>query len=568
MTTNPASAAVRDFTIPLQPVERAPDFTPLPPTSIGSWWATVAARHADRTAVITNGMATTYGELESRSAAMAKGLIALGLGKGARVGIMLPNGGDWIAAWIAVSRIGGIAVTLSTFASPAELKFAIRHADCAVLLTADRYLNHDYVAKLAEAFPGIVDRRPDAPIATTECPYLRHVFFSGESPRWSDGDFAALMAGTVDGSDELLAAIEAEVSPSDEALLMYTSGSTAHPKAVIHIHSALVDKIDRLARMKTIIPLGTGPEDRMLVSNPFFWVGGWISMAVALEAGAAIVLIDDHSPGAMLEAVRRHGITQIGAQPGLLGSITQLPDFQPDDFAKLRIQNTSQWPFFCQAEGKPATRYAQAIGMTETIGPHSGYWYAGELPEGLDGTMGPALEGMEFRITDPETGAVLPIGTPGELEVRGIWVMDRFYKRLRSETFTDDGFYGTGDQCTMDSEGRIWFHHRLGGMIKTSGANVSPEEVEFALRSIAGVIEAAAFPVDDSKAGQVVAVAIVRDRASNIDEQTIGAQLRPLLSSYKIPKIIRFVDRASLPRTPSDKIRRGAVAELFEQGKL
>src|SRR3546814_6675010 len=80
-----------------------------------------------------------------------------------------------------------------------------------------------------------------------------------------------------------------------------------------------------------------------------------------------------------------------------------LPDFRPEDFARLRIQNTSQWPFFCQAEGKPATRYAAAIGMTETIGPHSGYWYAGELPDGLDGTMGPPLGGMEFRITDPRS---------------------------------------------------------------------------------------------------------------------------------------------------------------------
>src|SRR3546814_9327284 len=83
---------------------------------------------------------------------------------------------------------------------------------------------------------------------------------------------------------------------------------------------------------------------------------------------------------------------------------------------------------------------------------------------------------MEFRIADPDTGEICANGTPGELQVRGIWVMDRFYKRLRSDTFTVDGFYPTGDRCTMDGENRIWFHHRLGGMIKTSGANVSPEE--------------------------------------------------------------------------------------------
>src|SRR3546814_17678919 len=97
---------------------------------------------------------------------------------------------------------------------------------------------------------------------------------------------------------------------------MYTSGSTANPKAVIHIHSALVDKIDRLARMKTIIPLGTGPADRMLICNPFFWVGGWIGMTVALDAGAAIVIEDDPSPRATLHAGSRPAITQSGAAPG------------------------------------------------------------------------------------------------------------------------------------------------------------------------------------------------------------------------------------------------------------
>src|SRR3546814_2461466 len=93
--------------------------------------------------------------------------------------------------------------------------------------------------------------------------------------------------------------------------------------------------------------------------------------------------------------------------------------------------------------------------MTETIGPHSGYWYAGELPDGLDGTMGPPLGGMEFRIADPDTGEICANGTPGELQVRGIWVMDRFYKRLRSDTFTVDGFRSEEHKSELQSLMRI-----------------------------------------------------------------------------------------------------------------
>lgn len=555
-------------TLPLQPIERPPPFRIPEPTTLGKWWSQVAARGGDSAAIIKGSQTDSYAQIDKRSRDLAAGMLGLGLGKGARVGLLLPNGTEWVAAWLAVSRIGGIAVALSTFASAHELRYAVRHADCAILLTADSYLRNDYTARLIEAWPELATRNPNEPLALLDCPFLRRIYFTANAPTWSDGTLDTLAGHPDKISFDLLEAIEQTVSPADEALLLYTSGSTADPKAVIHIHAALVDKIVRLATMKSIIPLGTKASDRMLVSNPFFWVGGWISVSVALDVGATVVIEDEHSPRATLDAVRRHGITQISAAPTMLNAITQLPDFKPEDFAAIRIQNTSQWPFFCRNEGKPAARFAAAIGMTETLGPHSGYWYAGELPEGLDGTMGPPLEGMEFRVTNPETGEVLMPGSRGELQVRGIWVMDRFYKRLRSETFTPDGFYPTGDEVTLDGLGRIWFHRRLGGMIKTSGANVSPEEVEVALRSIDEVVEAAVFPLPDPRAGEIVAAAVVLARGSKLDADALRKRLRPLLSTFKVPKQFRFVAREVLPRTPSDKVRRGELARMVEAGEL
>src|SRR3546814_1112675 len=132
-------AAAQDFTIPLQPIERSPAFEPLPPTPITAWWQGVVARHEGRIAVIANRGEARYADIEAQSAAMAKGLLALGLGKGARVGVILPNGTDWIVAWLAVSRIGGSAVALSPLDSPAELHYKVHHADCAVFLTAAHY---------------------------------------------------------------------------------------------------------------------------------------------------------------------------------------------------------------------------------------------------------------------------------------------------------------------------------------------------------------------------------------------------------------------------------------------
>ena len=124
--------------------------------AIPAWWRAIAAEHGAREMVRRNGLqGLTYAEVDAKSAAIARGLLAEGAGKGTRVGVLMPNGPEWIASWLAVSRIGGIVIALSTFAATRELAYAVRHADVAILLTSDRYLRHDYCARLEEAFPGL-----------------------------------------------------------------------------------------------------------------------------------------------------------------------------------------------------------------------------------------------------------------------------------------------------------------------------------------------------------------------------------------------------------------------------
>jgi acyl-CoA synthetase (AMP-forming)/AMP-acid ligase II len=201
--------------------------------------------------------------------------------------------------------------------------------------------------------------------------------------------------------------------------------------------------------------------------------------------------------------------------------------------------------------------------MSETVGPHSGMPLGDLLPEGREGAFGRVLPGMEFRIVDPDSGAPMPTGAFGELLVRGRWLMDGFYKRERSEVFEPDGFYRTGDNCALDDEGFLYFSGRLGGMIKTSGANVSPEEVEILVRSHPDVLEAAVFGVPDRRVGQIVVAAVAKVQGAALDEAELQAFLRGQLSSFKTPKRIIFVDFEELPRTASQKIRKAELAALF-----
>jgi acyl-CoA synthetase (AMP-forming)/AMP-acid ligase II len=526
--------------------------------------AAVAAAYGDADAIRKDGAGLSYIELERRSALLARGLLARGVGKGTRVGLLMPNGPDWLVAWLAINRVGGLAVLISTFFVGPELAYAIRHADVAILLGAGRHLRHDYLARLEEALPGLEGCEGAHPLALQAAPFLREIWLSGEQARWSSGSLANLEAlggaSSVFGA-ALLEAVEAAVSPADLGILMYTSGSTAAPKGVVHTQGVVVRKAAFLAQGGGIMPYGTVRGDRMVLNNPMFWVGGLLSMTSALLLGATLICEDERSPKGLLEVVRKEKVTQITGSESALRTLRDSPYAEDHDLERLRPQNTNQLPFFWTEV--PRERLVLALGMTETCGPHSGLNDGGLGPPDAPNTVGPALDGVEYKILDPDTGHVLPRGEFGELYVRTPWLMDGMYKKERCEVFDADGFYATGDRCMLREDGYLFFDTRLGGMIKTSGANVSPEEVETAMLGEPDVLEAAVLGLPDDKLGQIVVAAVVRKAGAPADEAGLKARLRSRLSSFKVPKLIFFFETDDLPRTPSNKIRKPQLAEML-----
>lgn len=537
------------------------------PMTVSSWWAGVTARFGDHLMLRHEGRDYSFAEIDRRSAAIARGLLAEGAGKGSRIGLLMPNGPAWITSWLAIQRIGGIAITLSTFFAPPELAYAISHGDVSILLAARSYLKHRYAERLEEAFPDLAGRQGTAILAFPACPYLRSVWFDEpvDAP-WSRGTLAnleAIGAASATFPPDMLDAIQASTSPADLSTMIYTSGSTAAPKAVVHTQGTVVRKSIFMALENRIMPSFLVEGDRLLLNMPLFWIGGLLSALSTFHLGGTLLANDDHSAEASLRSMHEDGATSIGGSEAVVRSVMALPDFTPEDFARLKPHNVAQFPAFYERDGIHRQRIIFSLGMTETFGPHSGVIDRPFLDEPRLGANGRVLPGMAFRIVDPETGLEVAPGVPGELCVRGIWLMDGFYKRERHQVFDEDGFYHTGDGCTLDADGELYFNARLGGMIKTAGANVSPEEVENALILHPDILEVAVIGLDDRKNGQIVAAVVAPRAGSGLVEQDVKAWAKERLSSFKTPRRILFRDAADLPRTPSNKIRKPALEALF-----
>ncbi|MFI4981811.1 MAG: AMP-binding protein, partial [Nevskiales bacterium] len=224
------------------------------------------AAHPERAAFVLDEAITTYADLESQSACFAAQLLAAGIGKGGRVGIMLPNDASFLISWMGVARIGAIAITIPSLAKAGELARIAQHADLQLLVAPRTYLHHDYAARIGEAFPGLAGALPGARMA--EIPFLQHIWlwcWEGEDcPAWArrielaapDGDVIALVAGA-----------GTAVHSGDPAGIIYTSGSTAEPKGVIHSHGSFIRSALKLAAS-----FDYGPGERAFASMPFFWV--------------------------------------------------------------------------------------------------------------------------------------------------------------------------------------------------------------------------------------------------------------------------------------------------------
>jgi acyl-CoA synthetase (AMP-forming)/AMP-acid ligase II len=531
-----------------------PDHPPTIPELLGRG----LERFPDREILVLEDRRETFRSLERASSLVARGLLAAGVGKGSRVGILFPNGPDWAAAFFAAARIGAVSVPLNTYYKPRELLWVLRHADVDTLLLCSRFLGNDYLERLEQTLPALSDRR-ETKLLLADAPHLRRIFVWGECDRgWArtakDLEQLARSSG-IDAA--FLREIEQTVTPSDWLVIVYTSGSTADPKAVVHTHANLVRHSHQMGHAR-----GLRPDDRIWTPMPLFWMGGVsYGLLAALQFGACTVFEESFDAGRTLALLERERVTLSIGWPHYIKALKEHPDFATRDLRSMRSGETRD---ALRAPPRDPARHPNTLGMTETCGPHSGEDMSIELPEPLWGSFGLPLEGFEHKIVDPKTGASLPPGEPGEIYVRGHSLMVGLYKQERAETFDPDGFYPTGDGGYIQ-HGRLFFTGRLGEMIKTGGANVSPRELENLLAEFPEVIEAYVVGVPDSARGETVAAALLLRPGQQLTAEEVTARLKPKLSAFKLPRLIRFYSEEALPRTGSGKIDKPRLRALLAQ---
>jgi acyl-CoA synthetase (AMP-forming)/AMP-acid ligase II len=520
-----------------------------------------AQAFAERDFIVTADARMTYADVERRSRPIAKALLAAGAGKGSRIGLAMQNGMEWVLAWAAVSRIGAVFVPLSTTYKPAELLTTARHADLDTLIVPARLFGRDCPAFLEDAFPSLAGQRADR-LLLEEAPYLRSIRVAG-SCRAAWATPIDLSGTLVDSavSDALLAAVEAQVTPADPVVTVYSSGTTGTPKGVVHTHGSMLRHGYQLGQF-----MGVGADWRTYCGSPFFWVSGLGAvLSIALHRGSAVITLPRHDDETALKLMEREGATHMI----MWGTVRQ----KLDHYVESSGRDISNIPAFVARRagridfGVPPGH--GSLGMTETWGMHSGpsVDMLQPLPPSMRGSFGIPFPCIEHRVVDPASGREVQPGEEGELWIRGYSLMHGYYKREDHETFDDEHWLRTGDRVLF-RDGCLFYTGRYSEIIKSAGANVSPPEVEAVLMAAPDVGLAVVVGLADAERGEIVAAALLPRPGMDIDLAAVRARVDANLSSFKQPRRYLVLSDTEFPYLATGKPdKRALAAWLRERGQ-
>lgn len=468
-----------------------------------------------------------YLELDTTTKDLAATFIAGGVGKGVRVGLIMPNCARWVQVAVALTRIGAVLVPLSTLLQPAELTAQLRMAAVQFLVSVEEFRGHRYLDVVRS-------------VPRTELPALQQVW---QADRLSPVEGDAADHGMVD-------AMAQTVTPADPLVIMFTSGSSGPPKGVVHSHGSALGAVRSGLAARCITA-----ETRLYLPMPFFWVGGFGSgILSALMAGATLVTEERPHPETTLRLLERERVTLFRGWPDQAEALARHPARAGTDLSALRPGSLDALLPVEQRSQNGAR--ANLFGMTEAFGPYCGYAADTDLPASARGSCGKPFPGMEVRIVDPDTGASRTAGNIGMIALRGPHTLRGICRRGREDVFTADGFYPTGDLGRFDDDGFLFYHGRCDDMFKVSGATVYPSEVEKALRTVDGV--ESAFVTDVS--GRVGAAVVCRNHTCD----QLRRAASELLSAFKVPTVWLLLDSDDdVPRGGTGKVDIGRLRALL-----
>ena len=501
----------------------------------------------------------TYAALWERSVEVARALTACGVGKGVRVGVLMTNRPEFLAAVFGTALAGGVATTISTFFTAAELDEVLKASSCSVLLFEASVLKKDFAAVLCALEPRIAQAAPGR-VASVRYPFLRHLAAVGASGHGAIETWADFLARGEGVSPERVEARAAAVSPADPATLFFSSGSTGKAKGILSDHRAVCLQLWRWK-----LWYGIDAPPRTWSSNGFFFSGNFASgLGGTLSAGGALILQRWFDAEDALRLMEQERATMLLAWPHQMAQLQAAPNYASADLSAMHYVDAAspiaQHPTIATDWRQPGHAY----GCTETFTLITVY-PSGTPAEVAGASHGRPTAGSSIKVVDPLTGVPAPLGDRGEVAVKGPTLMLGYLGAPLDETLDEEGYFHTGDGGWLDADGRLFWEGRLSDIIKTGGANVSPQEVDQVIRTLPGVKISQTVGVPDALLGELVVACVVPHEGVVLDEAQVQAGARARLASYKAPRRVLFFTEDALKTTGSAKIKTADLRQLAAQ---
>jgi fatty-acyl-CoA synthase len=534
----------------------------MPPRSrtLGDLLDEMAAARPQAEAVVARSERLTYAALKTRADELARALLALGIRRGDRVAVLLPNRVEWLVTAFAAAKLGAITVGMSTFSTSREMEWMIEHAQPSALVTVETFRGHDFLAAIHELVPELARSAPGA-LRSDRFSALRAVVCLGD--RRHDGvyRFQDLRTRAADVTEAALTVAQSAVTGEDLCYILYTSGSTATPKGVTLAHRGLIENGHAIGERQHL-----QASDRLWLAVPLFWsFGSANALPAILTHGGTVVLQESFEPGEALALLDGEHCSVYYGMANMARAILDHPDRRRCRLTAMRTGLTIGLPEDVQMsmEAVAAPLLCNVYGLTETYG-NCAVTDAHDPREVRLTTQGLPLPGMDIRVVDPVTERPLARDELGELRVKG-HVTPGYYRDPEQTHAALDahGYFTTGDLGLIGDDGRVRFRGRFKEIIKTGGINVSPLEVEAVLLTHPEIRQAHVIGLPDRDRGEVVVAAVELHAGAASPADSIIAFCRARLASYKVPTRLVFRKNDEFPRTPTGKVQKPRLrAEL------
>ncbi len=537
---------------------------PLLGLTIGELLNRIAEKYPDNEAIVSpkQNIRLTYRQFREAVDLVARGLMALDVNKGDRVGIWAMNYAEWILVQFATAKIGAIMVNINPAYRTFELEYCLKQSEIKLLILQGRFKTSDYVGMFYETCPEAYESRPGR-ILSEKFPFLKTVVFMGDIPyngmyQWDD-----MLKKAESISQDELEEREKSLDFDDAINIQYTSGTTGYPKGVVLTHHGILNNGYIIAE-----GMDFTDKDRLCIPVPFYHCFGMVLSNMACVSHGATMVIPGPAfdPGDVLRTIEAERCTAVHGVPTMFIAELRHPDFEKFDVRSLRtgIMAGSPCPIETMKEVATKMHMSEVVivyGQTE-LSPGVTMTTTKDPLEKRVTTVGRVFPHTEIKIIDPETKKILPRGEIGEICARGYMTMRCYYNNPTATRQTKDehGWVHTGDLGSFDPDGFVHIEGRLKDMVIRGGENIYPREIEEFLHQHPKISDVYVIGVPDEKYGEELMAWIKLEEGSTLTEEEIRAYADGKIARYKIPRYYAFVD--SFPITVSGKVQKYKMREM------